>query len=223
MSTILLRLAGPLQSWGIDSKFDVRKTERIPTKSGVVGLVASALGRSRQEDIADVASLRFGVRMDKAGTVIRDFHTAKSEKDAYVTERYYLADAIFLVGLEGDDMLLGKIDAALHRPAFPLFLGRRSCPPAEEVDLGIRQGMSLEDALAGEGWLGRSGDSPFKLRCIVESKGSEGYLVRDFPITFAPEHRMYAYRHVHEYKVAGKGSEVVPDVTEQDAFAHLEE
>ena len=44
MSTLLLRLAGPMQSWGTDSKFDVRRTGREPSKSGVIGLVAAALG-----------------------------------------------------------------------------------------------------------------------------------------------------------------------------------
>jgi len=39
MSTLLLRLAAPLQAWGINSKFDIRKTEREPSKSGVVGLL----------------------------------------------------------------------------------------------------------------------------------------------------------------------------------------
>ena len=39
MSTLLLRLAGPLQSWGTDSKFEVRRTENEPSKSGVIGLV----------------------------------------------------------------------------------------------------------------------------------------------------------------------------------------
>ena len=38
MATLLLRLAAPLQSWGSDSKFETRKTDREPTKSGVVGL-----------------------------------------------------------------------------------------------------------------------------------------------------------------------------------------
>ena len=37
MATLLLRLAAPLQSWGSDSKFETRKTDREPTKSGVVG------------------------------------------------------------------------------------------------------------------------------------------------------------------------------------------
>ena len=47
MATLLLRLAAPLQAWGADSKFETRKTGREPTKSGVVGLLAAALGLRR--------------------------------------------------------------------------------------------------------------------------------------------------------------------------------
>ena len=43
MATLLLRLAAPLQAWGADSKFETRKTNREPTKSGVIGLLAAAL------------------------------------------------------------------------------------------------------------------------------------------------------------------------------------
>src|SRR5690554_5614048 len=100
MSTLLLRLAAPMQGWGVDT-FERRGTERIPTKSGVVGLLASALGRRRNESIDDLTKLRFGVRVDREGTLLRDFHTARSQKSAYVTIRYYLSDAVFLVGLEG--------------------------------------------------------------------------------------------------------------------------
>lgn len=49
MATLLLRLAAPLQSWGSDSKFETRKTDREPTKSGVVGLLAAALGLRRDD------------------------------------------------------------------------------------------------------------------------------------------------------------------------------
>ena len=52
MATLLLRLAAPMQSWGIDSKFDTRKTNREPTKSGVIGLLAAALGLRRDADQA---------------------------------------------------------------------------------------------------------------------------------------------------------------------------
>lgn len=49
MATLLLRLAAPLQAWGADSKFETRKTGREPTKSGVIGLLAAALGLRRDE------------------------------------------------------------------------------------------------------------------------------------------------------------------------------
>lgn len=44
MSTLLMRLAGPLQSWGTTSRFDQRDTGKEPSKSGVIGLMAAALG-----------------------------------------------------------------------------------------------------------------------------------------------------------------------------------
>ena len=145
MSTLLLRLAGPMQSWGTDSKFDVRRTQREPSKSGVIGLVAAALGISRQDrkTLAALACLRFGVRVDREGTLLRDYHTAHPEKgSAYVTNRYYLADAVFVAGLESEDgALLERMGEALVSPAFPLYLGRRSCPPTGRIFLGICLGV----------------------------------------------------------------------------------
>ena len=55
MATLLLKLAGPLQSWGSDSRFTETKTRHEPTKSGVIGLLAAALGRRRTEDVSDLA------------------------------------------------------------------------------------------------------------------------------------------------------------------------
>ncbi len=74
--TLLLRLDGPMQSWGVDSRFGIRDTRREPTKSGVIGLLASALGRERSEPVDDLAALTFGVRVDREGQVLRDFQTA---------------------------------------------------------------------------------------------------------------------------------------------------
>ena len=75
MSVLLLKLAGPLQSWGADSRFTERKTRHEPTKSGVIGLLAAALGRRRTEPVDDLASLRFGVRIDQPGHYECDFQT----------------------------------------------------------------------------------------------------------------------------------------------------
>ena len=69
MATMLLRLAAPLQAWGADSKFETRKTAREPTKSGVIGLLAAALGlrRDETEPLTRLAGLRFGVRVEREG------------------------------------------------------------------------------------------------------------------------------------------------------------
>ena len=43
MSVLLLRLAGPMQAWGTQSRFTVRDTGLEPSKSGVIGLLCAAL------------------------------------------------------------------------------------------------------------------------------------------------------------------------------------
>jgi CRISPR system Cascade subunit CasD len=139
-----MRFAGPFQSWGTRSRFDLRDTEMAPSKSGVVGLVAAALGRSRDESVADLASLRLGIRTDRPGILRTDYHTAldvtqadgKGTPSTAVTKRDYLADAVFLVALEGSDKgLLELIDQALEAPHWPLALGRRAFPPGQPVAL----------------------------------------------------------------------------------------
>ena len=142
MATLLLRLAAPLQAWGADSKFETRKTGREPTKSGVIGLLAAALGVRRDEAdaLARLSGLRFGVRVEREGQLLVDYHTAKTqdEKTSYVTYRHYLQDAVFLAGVEREDTaLLQQLQQALLHPVFPLYLGRRSCPPTLPLCRGI--------------------------------------------------------------------------------------
>ena len=205
MSTLLLRLASPLQSWGINAKFDRRGTHPMPTKSGVIGMVAAAMGRRRNESVDDLNHIIFGVRIDKKGQLLRDYHTAKSRKSAYVTHRYYLSDAVFLVGLEGDERLLNEIDNAIQNPVFPLFLGRRSCPPEGQLSLGVRLGKTLEEALREEGWLlsewmRRKEEGRVRLPIIVEGgKETDGAgFQKDNPISFDQCHRQFGYRKVIE-------------------------
>lgn len=152
MSTLLLRLAAPLQSWGECSKFEVRGTGREPTKSGVIGLLAAAFGISREDADAlkPLNALRFGIRADREGRLLRDFHMAKNAKNPYVTYRDYLSDAVFLAGLESDDdAFLEQIAHALMHPVYPLYLGRRSCPVTLPLVLGIRK-CDLVSALKKE-------------------------------------------------------------------------
>jgi CRISPR system Cascade subunit CasD len=143
MPTLLLRLAGPMQSWGTTSRFDERDSQLEPSKSGVLGLVCAALGRDRAEPVDDLAGMKMGVRVDREGLLMRDYQTATGiitaagdvKKDrTVISPRFYLADAVFLVGLEGSDRsLLAQIHAALRAPVWPLALGRKSFPPGEPV------------------------------------------------------------------------------------------
>jgi CRISPR system Cascade subunit CasD len=176
MTVLLLRLCGPMQAWGTQSRFTMRDTGLEPSKSGVIGLICAALGRPRSEPVDDLAALRMGVRVDREGVMKREYQTAggvhrRGEKygvitadgkpgDTVTSNRYYLADADFLVGLEARDepgaALLRDINAALRKPHWQLFLGRKACPPSVPVCLpdedGLVQDLPLLNALMAYPW-----------------------------------------------------------------------
>lgn len=141
MATLLIELQAPLQSWGYRSRFTERDTGQEPSKSGVVGIVAAAFGRKRNEPVDDLASLLFGVRVDREGIVKKDFQTAQKIikadnsgfKDTELTNKYYLCDAAFVAGFEGEKEKLLQIRDALLNPVFPLFLGRKACVPCKPL------------------------------------------------------------------------------------------
>src|SRR5574340_411584 len=126
MSTLLIRLIAPMQSWGVQSRYDPRDSGREPSKSGVIGLLCAALGRPRWEDVDDLASLRMGVRVDREGTLQWDYQTVKNADKPVVSQRAYLSGAAFLVGFEGDLSLLKDIQHALQHPVWCLYLGRKA-------------------------------------------------------------------------------------------------
>lgn len=202
MSTLLLRFAGPMQAWGADTRFDVCRTNREPTKSGVIGFVAAALGLRRDAALDELTALRFGVRVDREGVLLRDLHTVrKDEKTSYLTTRYYLCDAVFLVGLSGEnEELMQRLEYAVRNPSHPLFLGRRSCPPEGKVCLGLRQ-MGLEDALKCEPRLcydkSRKKDEKVRVRIVLDDPHGSARL-NDVPVSFSPFDRRYAYRAARE-------------------------
>lgn len=229
MPTLLIRMAAPLQAWGTDSKFETRRTGREPSKSGIVGFLAAALGYRRDEDdkIAELGRLHIGVRVDKEGTLLRDYHTVHGAKSAYVTNRYYLSDAIFLVGVESkDEQMIEKLANALEHPVFPLFLGRRSCPPTLPISLGIRQ-SELKNALESEPWLLpewiKKKEHTATYRFITDADEHEGRtaMVQDMPVSFNPEHRKFGYRMVSEYGKANTEAAGEKPEAFHDAFAEL--
>lgn len=219
VATLLLRLQGPMQSWGTTSRFDERDTQLEPSKSGVLGLVCAALGRDRSEPVDDLAALRMGVRVDREGVPMRDYQTAtgvvnaagKVEKErTVVSPRYYLADAVFLVGLEGERALLERIHEALPRPAWPLALGRKSFVPSEPVHLpdGLVE-AGLEQALTQ--WPPLAAHGAEALRFVLEDD-AEGAIRLDQPVAPFAERR-FGPRFVRSL-VLPAGGEHASDTTE---------
>lgn len=207
MPTLLLRLVGPMQSWGTTSRFDQRDTGREPSKSGVVGLLAAAMGIDRENwtDLEPLLHLAMGVRHDRAGIPRRDYQTAQNIISAdgskihetAVTTRDYLADAVFLVGVAAaDDALLGRLHAALRDPVWPLALGRKSYVPSEPIWMeAAMQDMPLREALARYPWIAtrrKWEELPEKLLMSLESEDGSGLLRMDQLLSSFAERRFGA-------------------------------
>lgn len=229
ISTLMLRFAGPMQAWGDSSRFNHRHTREIPTKSGVLGLLAAASGRRRTDPIEDLVGLGFGVRTDQPGTVMRDFQTEidwRTGKSHPLTQRYYLADAVFLGGVEGPTELLEALQHALSHPVYPLYLGRRACPPSGRLVLGLRN-TPLVEALRAEPWQASRWyrrSQPATVELVIARDCMPGEAPhnssRDLPISFDPGFRQYGWRDVvHDKSQAFKN----PDAREisHDPLAFL--
>jgi CRISPR system Cascade subunit CasD len=218
VKSVLLRLAGPLQSWGTQGRFGVRDTDREPSKSGVLGLVGAALGMPRDDDamLARLRALRLAIRVDREGTPLRDYHTVgggqfrgqplglwsveeqKRKPDlTALTTRYYLCDASFLCALGGaDHELVDHIGRALQHAVWPLFLGRRSCPPAESVFAGIvSEAPELAVVHAALAEPDRKRAEP-QLRVVLEATSTDGRPRQDDPQSFTSTARRHGLRHV---------------------------
>jgi len=189
MSTLILKIDAPLQSWGTTLKLKNHDTDMYPSKSGIIGMIASALGRGRDEDISDLVELKFGVRVDKQGVIIDDFQVSEvSEKDKKIGHRKYLSDACFICGIEADQKKLEEIKYALLHPAFALFAGRRGCPVNADLVQGIVP-EGIPEALEYDHEEGH--------RTIVfDSQEGYGGAVKDVPVSYSPYNRIYKYRFV---------------------------
>lgn len=219
-----MRLEGPLQAWSSQGKLGIRDTEREPTKSGILGMVGSALGMPRDDDetLARLRALSLAVRVDREGTLLRDFHTAGGGRfrgtdyftfgasDCIPSERYYLQDASFVAALGGPDELVVRIGEALTSPCWPLYLGRRSCVPSVPILVSVVDQdpvSAVRDAPYAERLQSRM------LRLIVESADEDGDSEPryDVPLSFREGDRRYTVRHVRV-----EWLEVAPDQGEHE-------
>jgi CRISPR system Cascade subunit CasD len=159
-ATLAILLDGPLQSWGVDSRYQQRDTAAFPTKSGIIGLLAAALGIDKHAPneatlLAPYVALRLTVLRSPSGVPKRsgrltDFHTVGGgydsaagwqrlsisrratggPADTVITRRSYLTDSAFVALLEGDRTVLATAADALSDPCWGLWFGRKACIPA---------------------------------------------------------------------------------------------
>jgi CRISPR system Cascade subunit CasD len=185
------------------------------------------------------------VRVDRQGTLLKDYHTAgdgvfRGSRDYFaptssggkgknpvVTERHYLQDASFLVALEGENELLHQLASALIDPAWPLALGRKSCPPAEPVLIAIlerdaRAALAqhplqlhrrhLPLAWSDDAWRFTPDLSAQNIRFVFECGPNDpgAQMRRDVPVTWADRlDRQYTVRFVRD-EIRPLTPEVIP-------------
>ncbi len=222
---LILRLEGPLQSWGVRARWDVRDTGDEPTKSGLVGLMGCALGYSLYDQRLELLDreLRLGVRVEHEGRKMTDYQTitgilkegsgkdrgTESDPSTIISPRTYLQDAAFLAIFDGPTPLLQQAATALGAPKWPLYLGRKCCPPSRPVlECLDGQFASLREALRGYpwDWSGKvilHNKYPDRLRCVLED--TSGGAIRSDCMRVNPA-RMYNFRQVSLYHVDFPGS-----------------
>lgn len=207
---VALKLAGVMQAWGSHTFEDFRPIELIPTRSGILGLLAACLGLDRK-DTAGLKALSSSVCITVRGNQrviepqrITDFHTVmdarkvdgKSNKFPVVSRREYLCDVEYTVLLEvlpDSRWTPDQLQNALENPVYTPFLGRRSCPPTRPLFDTLIQAVDFESALALI--------EPFAGTIYTEQKpiaGSTLLRLRDVPLY--GRQRQFATRDLYLYR-----------------------
>ncbi|ANX02968.1 hypothetical protein PG2T_01360 [Immundisolibacter cernigliae] len=174
MAFLVFQLQAPLAAWGDTAVGEYRGSHNWPGESALVGLLGAALGIRREDDVAHAALSQgygFAVGVLSQGTLLRDYHTAqvpgraalkkrphatrrdelavpKDELNTILSTRDYRQNVGYLIAVQplaDAPRDLPAVAAALARPRFVLYLGRKSCPPAAPLHPKI---IEAESALA---------------------------------------------------------------------------
>jgi hypothetical protein len=147
-----------------------------------------------------------------------------------LSERYYRADAAFAGFVEGPNELIDGLSQAILRPVFPLYLGRRSCPPTKPLRLAVRD-EEMWEVITTTPWLAskyyqkkQRFEQSVSLRVLAdegiipEAVGvTSAQTLQDVPVSFDSEHRMYTFRTVEETRITLENPEYVHVSPQEDA------
>ncbi|MBE1723970.1 type I-E CRISPR-associated protein Cas5/CasD [Parasaccharibacter sp. TMW 2.1888] len=200
---LVFSLSASLGSMGELAGHERRGSLLWPGHSALIGLMGAALGIRRDGDFSGLDSLKIDVAVFDSGTALRDFHTIQSVPAAAVkkpnsrpeairkagerlttsiTLRDYRAGVFYGVAVQGEG--LEEIAAALRKPHFTLYLGRKSCPLSSPLNPQVVQADTVEEALGQVKvpfWLSRHVDLSEKVM-VVGEQGSQRDYVHDVPL-----------------------------------------
>jgi|Cruoilmetagenom7_1024161.scaffolds.fasta_scaffold00124_58 CRISPR system Cascade subunit CasD len=171
---LVFTLSAGIASMGSNAGNEFRGTLGWPGRSAILGLIAAARGidRLNAEGQEIVASHRVAVGIHDMGASFTDFHTiqsvpraavkrpatrgdalalaqAKGATETTLTRRDYRTDVLYSVALWDGDIEVAH--DALLKPAFHLYLGRKSCPlnapPAPRLIEAADPGAALRAAV----------------------------------------------------------------------------
>jgi CRISPR system Cascade subunit CasD len=206
MKTLTIRLTAPLQSYGNEATFDRRTSGDYPSKSAIIGMIAAALGYSRNDKrIQELNKLQFAVRIDQPGKTLTDFQTVEWKSNMRkITYREYLQDAVFVVAIGGEPNYIDQIKYALTHPHYALFLGRRSNIPAgvlQMTEFPDKDPVSILKILPWQAsnWYQRrhSADELIKIQLVADANllsTNRTSLIKDHVISFDSKARRYKLR-----------------------------
>ena len=216
---LILKLEGPMQSWGKHSFEGLRPSEAFPGRSALLGLLGACLGIEREDREGQrqlAASVGFAVRCDLGEhrpLKMTDYHTVKDARVDYQglkshetiqTWREYWQDAKYTVAiwnLPEAGVSLQQLQAAVCKPVFTPVLGRRSCPLVRPLFEAITEAKDALTAL--------SQIAPVAGMVYSEEgqSGQRQLQLRDVPIIEQP--RQFATRRVYVQTLsAGEGCDV---------------
>ena len=163
---LILGLTATMGAMGELAGHERRGAMEWPARSAVLGLIGAALGIRRGGNFANLDALSMAVAVFDSGHPLRDYHTVQTVPSAVVkkpnsrpeallaangrsnttiTLRDYRAGVFYGVAIWGGD--LPPLQAALARPVFTLYFGRKSCPLASPLGAKLVEAESPEAAM----------------------------------------------------------------------------
>lgn len=147
-----------------------------------------------------MAELKAPKKPSMAGAALAETLTpskVKTRAETLLSRREYLADASFLVALQGEPELVAKLSAALAKPVWAIYLGRKSCPPSHPVgEHAPGFYNTLEEALSAVPLQKRWHNEPLPqiLPCVMdwipsqdgEHAPDDAEIHYDLPVSFQP-------------------------------------